>query len=303
MNQRIIEIASDFHLAKRKYFYKKYGTFSNFIKLRYKLHGFLLNFVKLNRIINGVSLEILNDRRLNINKPTIFAVTHVGGDDIESAFEAIKTPAHLLLGDPNELYLNAAGLLLFFNGVIGMDTKDKLDRRICKERAVATLRKGGNVLIFPEGALNISPNQLVYYMYSGAVQMAIEADAQIIPVAVLKNRKNYTVNIGENIDYSNTALKDKYILTEELRDTLATLQYENIESQPMQKHEILKSDSYAEFVNDVINSHKGTSFGIKDVYETRYKPKNITSNSDAFSHLNTIDINAKTAFLFNKRLF
>lgn len=79
MNQRIIEIASDFHLAKRKYFYKKYGTFSNFIKPRYKLHGFLLNFVKLNRIINGVSLEILNDRRLNITKPTIFAVTHVGG--------------------------------------------------------------------------------------------------------------------------------------------------------------------------------------------------------------------------------
>lgn len=301
MNKELIDAISNFHLIKRKFFYKKYAAFSNFIKPRYKIHNFLLKFVVLNRKQKDISLEILNDKRFSIDKPTIFAVTHVGGDDIESVFEAIKTPAHLLLGDPNELYLSVSGILLFFNGVIALSTRDKLDRKICKERAITTLEKGGNILMFPEGALNISPNRLVYYMYSGAVQMAIEANAQIIPVAILKDGKNYTVNIGTNIQYINKTLKEKNILTDELRDILATLQYENMESKLMLKHTEITGDSYSDFVNDVINSHDGTVIYINDVYETRYNPKNIMTKTEVFAHLNNISPNLNNAFLFNKR--
>ena len=33
-----------------------------------------------------------------------------------------------------------------------------------------------------------------------------------------------------------------------------------------------------------------------------FRPKNIVENKEAFSHLNNIVVNYKTAFLFNKRL-
>ena len=62
-------------------------------------------------------------------------------------FEAIKDPAYLFLGDPKGLYKDASGVLLYLNGVISMETNDKTDRKIGKERAIELLNKKGSFLL------------------------------------------------------------------------------------------------------------------------------------------------------------
>ena len=91
-----------------------------------------------------------------------------------------------MLGDPKEIYFNSAGLLLWLNGVVCVETRNKSDRKICKERCANILKSRGNILMFPEGAWNVSPNQIVYHMYYGAVHMAMETNSQIVPVGVIR---------------------------------------------------------------------------------------------------------------------
>ena len=291
-----------FHLCKRKYLYrKKRGGYSNLIKPRYAIHSFLLKFIAIDRIFDKRKVKLVSDNRVKTDKPIIFAVTHVGGFDIESAFEGIKTPAHLLLGDPKEVYMNVAGLILYFNGVICIETGDKLDRKIGKERCIQTLKNKGNILMFPEGAWNISPNQIVYYMYTGAVEMAIEADAQIIPVSVLKEGKTYYVRVGRNIDYANEIIENKLQLTQYLRESMIALQYETMLNRPILKRESVNEFAYDDFVNDVISNQTAT-YCIDEVYNTRYNPRWIVDKDEVFDFLKHIQPNINNAFLFNKRL-
>lgn len=87
------------------------------------------------------------------------------------------------MGDPNEVYKKAEYILIKLIGAIFVDTWDKTGH-ISKETMVKVLGQGGNVQIYPEGAWNLTSNQVVMTFYTGAVEAAIRAGADIIPVAV-----------------------------------------------------------------------------------------------------------------------
>lgn len=58
--------------------------------------------------------------------------------------------------------------------------------------------EGGDLLIYPEGAWNITENQVVMPLYTGTAEMAIRTGAEIIPIAIEQGGKRYYANIGEN---------------------------------------------------------------------------------------------------------
>ena len=74
--------------------------------------------------------------------------------------------------------------MAYLLGFIGCDTTEKEDRHIAKELAIRTLKQGGNILIWPEGAWNITENEVVMKLYTGTVEMAIRSGADIIPIAI-----------------------------------------------------------------------------------------------------------------------
>lgn len=298
---RFIETLSQWHLQHRFKEYEKHGARVSGIKFRNKIHSFLLTFVKLDRVLSKRELHIVNEKHYQGEKPIIFAVTHVGGFDIESAVEAIKPPAWLMLGDPKEIYFNSAGLLLWLNGVVCVETRNKSDRKICKERCANILKSRGNILMFPEGAWNVSPNQIVYHMYYGAVDMAMKTSSQIVPFGVIRDKSKYYVNIGENIniaDYGNDIKGLTYIL----RDKMSTLQWETMEQLPMLHHSEIDSEYYHRWVNEIVDNQTAT-YSIEEVYETRFNPNYITEHQEAFEHLQCIKPNINNAFLFNKRFY
>ena len=55
---------------------------------------------------------------------------------------------------------------------------------IAYNRAIELLNNGGNLLIYPEGAWNVTPNEMVMKIFTGTVRMAKETGVDIIPIAV-----------------------------------------------------------------------------------------------------------------------
>ena len=290
-----------YYIEQRRRYYDKYGSVPKFIKLHNLLHWLLWPCIMLLRKINGIKLTIICDERTKTKEPMVYACTHIGGVDIESAFEAIKNPCWLFLGDPREVYKNIDGFMLGLNGVICLDSKDKDDRRIAKETAIGLLQNGGSLMIFPEGAWNISINQPVMGMFSGAADIAIQSKAQIVPVALECYGKHMYVAIGKNIDVAD-AWQDKNELTSYLRDALATLKWRIFEAVGIQSRKDIPENYRQTYINSIINDNKDTSYTEQDVLDTMFCDKNVTTNEEAFAHLSTIHTTMQNAFLFNKRL-
>ena len=291
----------EYYIQKRKRYYEKHGAVPKFIKLHNFIHWLLVPCIMLLRKINGIKLTIICDERTKSKDPVIYACTHIGGVDIESAFEAIKSPCWLFLGDPREVYKNIDGFMLGLNGVICLDSKDKDDRRIAKETAIGLLQNGGSLMIFPEGAWNISVNQPVMGLFSGTADIAIQSETQIVPVALECYGKHMYVAIGKNIDVLD-AWQDKNELTSYLRDALATLKWRIFESVGVWNRKDIPENYRQTFINSIINDNKETSYTEQDVIDTMYIDRTVTTYVEAFAHLDTIRPTLKNAFLFNKRM-
>lgn len=290
----------DYCRAKRYERYDENGAYVSLLGFHNKIHSILVFVLKIQRWLKKQKVVILKDKHILGKRPIIYAGTHIGGDDIETAFETIKTPCWLLLGDPKEIYRNAAGLMLDLNGVICFDTAHKKDRQIAKERCMALLNSGGNLLMFPEGAWNISQNQLVMHLFPGAVEMAISCNADIVPIAIARKDKKYYVNIGSNISYAGNECTDKYQLTYDLRDVLATLKWEIISQiEPLKRSEI-DVNYEKDFLHEIMGTQVAT-YTVQDVFDTRYTPKGQTDYDEVFEHLKHIRLKKENAFLFRKK--
>lgn len=130
-----------------------------------KHHHFVALVLKLDLLLNRQKRVILKDESYETNRPIIYACTHIGRWDAEHCLLAIKNQAHVFFGDPGGIYRTVNGLLLSINGVIYCDTDNKIDRMAAKATAIGVLNRGGNILIYPEGAWNITENEPVMMLY------------------------------------------------------------------------------------------------------------------------------------------
>ena len=266
-----------YYLELRKYEYDNNIPLKH-IELRKKIHFLLLQLVKIDRILSHETLTVIGDEREKSDAPKIYACTHIGGNDIQRTFEAIKDHAYLFIGDPRELYVDITGVILKLNGAIALDTKDSDDRHIAYERSVELLNRGGNLLIYPEGAWNITPNLPSMMLYKGAVRMSKETQADIIPVALEQYDNDFYANIGKNIKYDPS--KDVDTVNFELRDAMASLKWKIWENHTGNREEF--DDDYNDrFVDTIINRCE-YGFTKEDVYHDMYKDENITLPEEAY---------------------
>ena len=275
------------------------GKENEYIELRKKINSIIMLLLKMDRIIAKRSVNIIGDKSIKTTKPKIYASTHVGRYDIETATEVAKENTFLLMGDPGETYRDLDGLILKMKGVIFVDTKDKEDRKIAKEKCIKVLNKGGNILIFPEGAWNITENQLVMKLFDGAVDMARQTGAEIIPIGIEKYDNSYFVNIGTNISIDKDNPLTNKELSSDLRDVLATLKWEIMEKFPATARDEISYDYSKKFLDDIMSETEG-GYTVEEIIRTSYKDKNIVLPEEAFAFLNDLNINDNNSFLFNR---
>lgn len=285
-----IEELEIYFLELRKYEYDKGMTLKG-IELRKKIHPLLLELIKLERMLNKETLTIVSDDRTKTNRPIIYACTHIGGNDVQRTFEAIEDHAYLFIADLKGMYKDIMGLILHLNGAVICQNDDvqgrltaqqlKEDRQIAKSRAIELLNNNGNLLIYPEGAWNITPNLLTMEIYKGTVDMAATTNAIIIPVAIEEYDKEFKVNIGSNIDFAQKQNMNINERNSYLRDALASLKYEIISSVPPIKRSDIPENYEEQFVQEIM-AKCPYGFTVEDVEKTRYHNKNITTSEEVF---------------------
>lgn len=275
-----LEAVEQYYLELRKYEYENSIPLKN-INLRKKIHSLLVQIIKIDRILSKEELTTMKDERIKTTSPKIYACTHVGGNDIQRVFEAIKESAYLFLGDPKEVYRDLTGLILHLNGAICLETDNKIDRNIAYERSLELLTKGGNLLIFPEGAWNIFENLPVMKLYPGVAKMAKNTEADIIPVAIEQYENKFIVNIGRNME--NGLLKEMSVkeINIALRDTLASLKWDIWEQNGIEYRKNISEDLINNFRQNIVDRCE-YDFSIQDVYDTMYKDKTETSPEEAY---------------------
>jgi len=281
-----LEELEQYYFNKRKQDFEQ-GIPIQYLEARKQIQPFLLSLVKLDRLLSFESLKVIGDKRTQTDRPVIYACTHIGGNDIQRFFEAIKEHAYLFLGDPKELYRDFSGLLLNTNGVISFETKNEEDKKIASARAEELLSKNGRLIICPEGAWNITHNLPCMKLYFGTIRMAQKTNAIIVPLAIAQYGKKFYVNIGENIDVSLTPNIGIDVLNEYLRDRLATLKWEIWERQkPLRRAKI--TQQYIDGFKQKLVDKCPYGFTIQDVEMGMYKDANVTEAEEVFEPIKRI---------------
>ena len=274
-----IKELSKYYFELRKYNYENKVSL-RCIEIRKKIHFILLELIKIDRILSKENLSVVGDKRIKTKNAKIYACTHIGGNDVQRAFEAIKEHAYLFIGDPKELYRDLTGVILFLNGAICLETNNKIDRNIAYKRSIELLSTGTNLLIYPEGAWNISENLPVMQLYPGVSKMQLETGADIIPMAKEQYDNNFYVNIGSNILYNS--INDNIDVSKQLlRDQLATLKWEIWEKYGRCRRNELTEEEKNDFQQNIVDKCP-YDFTIQDVYDTLYKDKTIIEPDEAY---------------------
>ena len=188
--------------------------------------------------------------------------------------------------------------IVFANNLTYYMNKNKVDRKVAYNRSIELLNNGGNLLIYPEGAWNVSPNELVMKTFVGTVRMARETGVQIVPIAVEQYGKNFYFNIGKNYGIAKNSNKTEKELNNELRDKLVTLKWHILETQETLKRKDLPSDYIHKFQSEIVDKcNYGYGFSLEDALSERFHDKSIISEAEVFSFLDNLKINKNNAFL------
>lgn len=309
--------------GQRKYEFEQ-GIPMKGIKRRRLLHPLIDLILKANRIGNHQKLTVLKNGSKpkslrDLFTPTIYAFTHIGGSDVESMVEAADRHAYLFFGDPEPMYKDKeVNLLVFLNGSIDFNTKDKDDRKISFFRGKELLSRRGRLIIFVEGAWNVFEHLPVMKIFPGASKMAIEVDKEkrfnvdIVPGAIEQYGDEFVVSFGNRIK-TNKHMDPKE-LDKRIRDELATLKYEIFETQPPLEvtpttnamvwenvtvsEELALQKEYDEIYRQGIIDRRSGYSTLEDIYRDMYKDPNETTAHELIGETqNKLDTIKKISFL------
>ena len=140
--------------------------------------------------------KIYCKENLNVEGPVIIAGNHI---HLMDQCNIIISTKRIINYMAKKEYFDSAKTRWFFKlvGCIPVDRSKK--DPTAKNKAIEILKSGGAIGIFPEGTRNKTENKLLEFKF-GAVAMARETDAMIIPVAIAGSykfrSKNLKIKVG-----------------------------------------------------------------------------------------------------------
>lgn len=265
--------------------------FTNFKKF---IHPLLLNIMKTTL---KQKLVLFNDNKINYDGPVIYAVNHTNSHDVPAVSNAIKKHCYILAGTENLRLIER--IMFHLNGVIFINRKNSERKNKSKDEIIKLLLEGNNLLIFPEGTWNISPNQIMLPLNWGIVEISKKADVPVIPIALEYYDDVYYANVGDTISFDIQETKQEGI--SRLRDSMATLRWEIWEKYNQVKRSDVSLESFNQELEKAYSEYKKLD---KEYEKTLIL--NLNDNADqVFEHLKHLNYNQNNAFLLgkNKRMF
>lgn len=216
-----------------------------------KRFGVLVTLIKIRLKLCGVRIRKLNTfKRSEGRGPIIFVPTHIGKFDIEVAFACINEHALLLSGTEERMHGSPDGMFLEANRVNYVDRGHKEDRKNSVIKMQRDLKHGFNLLWFIEGTWNLSANRLVYPLSYSVIKLALECNADIVPIAFHQVDRTMYVKFGEVFRPDEGKELTESIAT--LRDVLATLKWDIYEYMQEKEGVVERSSLTANYWSDFL---------------------------------------------------
>ena len=267
------------------------------LQTRQWLHPIFLMAYRIMNRLNGLKVEVSGEAIPN-GEPLIFAATHVGKFDVEAIGEAVRSHFYLLSGDFENLQGGVEQVFLNLNGVLYFKETDQADRKAVVQKMIRHLRDGGNMLYYPEGAWNFSPNLPVRLLFPGIVRIAQETNARVVPIGAEQYGKRFVIRTGVPMNVHDYPGTDSTL--QALRDQLATLKWSIWESESPVRREDIHPDMWEQYIDERLAEWPG--FSREHIAGLVYRPKGITDPAKAFAFMEQLIPSRENAFLFDKRL-
>ena len=248
----------------------------------------------------GRRFDLIVEGKIPAHQQCIFVANHFCIHDIPTAGEIIGVHTYVLVSDEDKYTFS--GLALSMNGVIWVNRFSKVSRARARERIIAHLKAGHNILIYPEATWNLTSNLPMLPMNWGVIGISKETDVPIVPIYLLFSDKVCRAKVGEFYYPVHDDIEE----INELRDKMATMCFDLMSEQPTYSREEISSDYATISIKKRYNEYSRAKRDPEGVmkYESQFifKPKDVITCDEAFAHLNSIKPNFYNSFLFNKRL-
>jgi 1-acyl-sn-glycerol-3-phosphate acyltransferase len=163
------------------------------------------------------------------DEPVIWTSNHAFKDDTLATILAAQRHAYILFGSIPQFYNTLDGVTSWINGVVMTNRKVSISKKTSVGKAVKAMQYGADLMLFPEGVWNKSPNALLLDLWPGIYRIASETGARIVPVVhyirdctnQLKDNPIHTV-VDDPVRIDD--LSEKAAL-DYIRDILATWYY------------------------------------------------------------------------------
>lgn len=231
LNSLTIDQLVDYRKCERAYLLE-HDDRLRYFRIRDLAHPFIWAGLCLYHAVQGIRIREIRGHIPKTNRPIIFAATHIGMYDVEIFIQALKKHMYLLAADEEAMYRTFDGWFFDANGVFYVIPEDRTDKHVAFETAVKYLKNGKNLLWYPEGTWNLTPNRVMLPLHYGIIDAAMQTDAIILPVAMEQHDGKHTisfdVNIGKPFSLPKSPLnkQDKIDLAEQLRGEMAALKME-----------------------------------------------------------------------------
>lgn len=115
-------------------------------------------------------------------EPVIWCANHAFKDDTLATVLAAQRHAYILFGSVPQFYNTFDGVTAWLNGVIMTNRKVAISKQTSVSKAVRAMQFGADLMVFPEGVWNKSPNALLLDFWPGIYRIACETGAKVVPV-------------------------------------------------------------------------------------------------------------------------
>lgn len=237
---------------------------------------------------------------LEKDKAYIFVPTHYFSEDIISAIATVNRPAYTLIGTTDQLEHNPEMYAAWARGLIYTDRWNDASRKEAVKKMAYILKNNISVILFAEGGWNNTENLLVQELFAGPYTLAKLTGAEVVPMSIYQdvdNNRIYT-RVGDPIDLAK--YDNKQDALRELRDTLGTMMYDQIEkySTPIKRAE-LTGDIHMDHMERRCDEYWwGKDWGSLHAVDeefTRYEDKNHPRPDTIRKSFDNMEINTKNA--------
>ena len=240
--------------------------------------------------------------------PVIWTSNHHFKDDALGSALAAKRPAYLVLGSLPLAYNTLDGLLGYLFGCIMINRKNKESRKSAVKKMEKVLECGADLVVWPEGVWNKSPNQLLQHLWPGIYRVAMDKGVNLVPIvhyisdpvqSMGKKANPIHTVVDDPIDFTKMHGMSESACLSYYRDVMATWYYLMMEKYGKDTHaELLRGyDSPVAAYEDRLERLIGVLVRFDKEIETtsHYQPKDVVTVPDVYQCVADLPVTRQNA--------